>query len=110
MEVGMKARHLRTLVAGFAATSFFATIANAGVIIGVDFDNGGATNQSPGSSAVVGPYASAGWSANNELDTSNGGTDTITLTDSNGSLTTATFGFKQGGTTLSGQNIYNSSY
>ena len=76
-------------------------------IIGIDFYVGSTTNQSPGSSAVVGPYASAGWYNDVDPSTAPG---PVGLRDSTDALTTGTFGFTQGGNTLTGNPIYNSSY
>jgi hypothetical protein len=99
-----------SLLTAFAGIASLASISTAKAqIIGIDFYVGSTTNQSPGSSAVVGPYASAGWY--NEVDPSTTpGAGSVSLLDSNNSGTTATFGFTQGGNTLSGNPIYNSSY
>ena len=83
--------------------------ARAATIIGIDFNNGGATNQSPGSTAIVGPYASAGWYNNVNMQNTNLGPGSVSLQDSNGASTTATFGWTlYPNTTLQGLSIYNS--
>ena len=77
-------------------------------IIGIDFNDGGATNQSPGSTAVAGPVPTAGWYNNVDVSTAPG--PISGLLDNTNTATTATFGFTQGGNTLSGNPIYNSGY
>jgi hypothetical protein len=76
-------------------------------IIGIDFNNGGAANQSPASTDVVGPVASSGWYNNVDLSAAPG---PMSLLDNNNTATGATFAFKQGGNTLGGNPIYNSGY
>jgi hypothetical protein len=98
----------RVIFASIASLTLVSAGAVRANVIGVDFYNSSTSNQTPGTSAVVGPYASAGWY--NEVDASNGGSGTFTLTDSTAAATTATFNFTQGGNTLSGNSIYNSSY
>jgi len=106
---------MNTLKNGFFVGAMMAGLAlasavHANTIIGIDFSVGDPTNQSPGTAAVVGPYASAGW--NNQIDPTGAAVfaGPITLTDSTSALTSAQFKFTQGGNTLSGHPIYNSAY
>jgi hypothetical protein len=94
-----------------------------GAVIGIDFDVGGASGQSPGSTAVAGPVPTAGW--NNNVDLNNPPTayvpynpynhsDTgtpLTLVDNTGATTTGTFGFNNYGfSTLNGGSTYSPGY
>ena len=94
-----------------------------GAVIGIDFDVGGASGQSPGSTAVAGPAPTAGW--NNNADLNNPPTayvpynpynpsDTgapLTLMDNTGATTTGTFGFNNYGfSTLNGGSTYSPGY
>lgn len=97
----------RNVVTAMLTGIAFTGIASA-QMIGVDFNLGGAADQSPGPAAVVGPYASAGW-----YNTVNVGSVPGPLTgliDSNNTATTAAFSFTQGGNALNGNPIYNSNY
>ncbi len=105
----MKMGFVGSCVLGVAVTTFFAANNAAVGMIGVDFNHGGATNQSPGSADVVGPVASAGW--NNFINVSSGPLPgTIALADNTNTTTSATLAFKQGGTALNGYGTYNSAY
>ena len=88
----------------------FGTSHSQAQIIGIDFNNGGAVNQSPGSSAVVGPYASAGWYNNVDVST-NPGPGSISLYDNTDTATGATVGFTDyPNNTLQGRPIYSPSF
>jgi hypothetical protein len=106
-EDGMKATLIRTVLAA-SATAFFSVAAH-GAIIGVDLNNGGATNQSPASTDVVGPYASAGWNNNVDITNPPNSGSPLTLTDSN-SVSGGTFAFNVGGAMDNGGSVYNPSY
>ena len=116
----MKLRNRKYLVAIALGTVALAGTASA-QIIGIDFNDGGAADQSPGSSAVVGPVPTAGWY--NNADITNpptsyynpyNGSDTGTkllLTDNSGVVTTAQFGFNSNGfSTYNGSSTYSPSY
>jgi hypothetical protein len=90
-----------------------------GAVIGIDFDVGGASGQSPGSTAVAGPVPTAGWNNNADLDNAPTAyvpynpynpSDTgspLTLVDNTGATTTGTFGFNSYGfATLNGGSTY----
>ena len=90
-----------------------------GAVIGIDFDVGGASGQSPGSTAVAGPVPTAGWNNNADLDNAPTAyvpynpynpSDTgspLTLVDNTGATTTGTFGFDSYGfSTLNGGSTY----
>src|SRR5438128_2219607 len=100
----MKTRKKVCLLAAVLAAIVSAAHAQ---VIGIDFNNGGATNQSPAPTDVVGPVASAGWYNNVDVSTVPG---PMSLLDSSNSATGATFGFTQGGFTAGGNPIYNSGY
>jgi hypothetical protein len=102
-------RHSRTIISLALASLGFVASAQGAAVIGIDFAVGTATPQSPAVTDAVGPYVSAGWY--NNVDPSTGpGPGSVSLKDSTGNSTTATFGFTQGDKTLSGNPIYNSSY
>jgi hypothetical protein len=99
----------KVVITAIAAATLTLVSSASAQIIGVDFYLGSQTNQTPGSSAVVGPDPSAGWY--NEVDPSTmPGIGSVPLLNSSDAATTATFGFNQGGNTLSGNPIYNSNH
>jgi len=102
-----KFRFIPTLILPAIALLAFAGAAQAQVI-GIDFYNGSTTNQTVSPTDVVGPYASAGWY--NQVNPNATSPGSVSLLDSGGGSTTATFGFNQGGDTLSGNPIYNTGY
>ncbi|MGA3145821.1 MAG: PEP-CTERM sorting domain-containing protein [Verrucomicrobiota bacterium] len=107
--------------------ALFAGIALAGTtsaqIIGIDFDLGGASGQSPAPADLAGPVATTGW--NNNVDLNNPPTayvpynpynpsdigSPLTLVDNAGATTTGTFGFNNFGfSTLNGGSTYSPGY
>jgi hypothetical protein len=105
----MKLTTHHAVLVGIITIAAFSSSATAQVIA-IDFNDGGATDQSPGSTAVVGPYATAGWNNNVDVST-NPGPGSINLTDSAGLPTTATFGFTlYPNYTLQGLAIYSPSF
>lgn len=99
--------HKKVVIAALASVAIVSTA--SAQTIGVDFNNGGATNQSPGSVSSVGPIPTSGWFNNIDVSTAPGATsvvDTTNTTVSGG----ATVGFTQGGTAKNGNSIYNSAY
>lgn len=117
MSINSLTRIAITIVAG----TIFAGASSAAVI-GVDFNNGGASGQAPGSADIVGPYASSGWVnlfnlqsapiylTNNIFNPSDHGSP-ATLVDSTGATTTTQFGFNSYGMpTLNGGSTYGPDY
>jgi hypothetical protein len=112
---------LKSLLVLLTGTALTCTV--SAQIIGIDFDIGGASGQSPASTDVAGPVPTAGW--NNNIDLNNPPTayvpynpynhsDTgapLTLVDNAGATTTGTFGFNNFGfSTLNGGSTYSPSY
>src|ERR1700761_5021554 len=100
----MRTNSLKNIVIAALASVATASAVHAQVI-GIDLVNGAGT-QSPASTDVVGPYASAGW--NNQFDVG-AVPGPISLVDNSGNTVagSATFGFTQGGNALNGNPIYN---
>jgi len=108
MNIRAKNRFHFLSTAAFLILAAFAGSAR-GQIIGIDFYVGSTADQTVLSTDVVGPYSSAGWY--NQVDPNTApGPGSVALLDSDNSSSGATFGFTQGGNTLSGNPIYNSTY
>lgn len=89
-----------------ASLGFAASVQAAS--INIDFNNGGATNQSPAITDVVGPSPTAGWYNQFNVGAAPG---PMSLVDNNNNpVVGATFGFTQGGNALNGNAIYNTGY
>jgi hypothetical protein len=104
-----------------ASVGLVAGVVPAATVVCVDLNNGGAADQSPAPTDVVGPYATAGW--NNLVDVKNAPTalynpynasdhgSPVSLKDTTGADTGIKFGFNNFGfPTYNGSSTYSPDY